>query len=75
MKNNTLPVNLKTKLLENFLKATKNIEYKPKDVSQLLGLSKRTLDRYDQQGMLKSFRTGTNRRYYTLYQIMEFLSL
>ena len=39
--------------------------YKPKDFSEMLGVSVKTLQRWDREGKLKAFRTPTDRRYYT----------
>ena len=45
---------------------TSNIKnYKPKDFAELLGVSVKTLQRWDREGTLKANRTLTNRRYYT----------
>lgn len=46
--------------------------YKPKDFSKLLGVSVLTLQRWDNAGLLKAYRTPTNRRYYTHEQYLEF---
>lgn len=46
----------------------KNNNYKPKEFSELINVSVRTLQRWDVEGKLKAFRTPTNRRYYT-YEI------
>ena len=46
--------------------------YKPKDFSKLLGVSVLTLQRWDNAGLLKAYRTPTNRRYYTYEQYLEF---
>lgn len=44
---------------------TSNItNYKPKDFAELLGVSVKTLQRWDRDGILKANRTPTNRRYY-----------
>lgn len=52
---------------------TKNItNYKPKDFSELLGISVKTLQRWDRDGILKANRTPTNRRYYTYDQYLQF---
>ena len=52
---------------------TSNItNYKPKDFAELLGVSVKTLQRWDREGILKSNRTPTNRRYYTYDQYLEF---
>lgn len=39
--------------------------YKPQDFAEMLGVSVKTLQRWDREGKLKAFRTLTNRRYYT----------
>ena len=45
---------------------TSNItNYKPKDFAELLGVSVKTLQRWDREGILKANRTPTDRRYYT----------
>ena len=46
--------------------------YKPKDFAELLGVSVRTLQRWDNEGILKANRTPTNRRYYTYQQYLNF---
>lgn len=46
--------------------------YKPKDFAELLGVSVNTLQRWDREGILKSNRTPTNRRYYTYDQYLQF---
>lgn len=52
---------------------TSNIKnYKPKDFAELLGVSVNTLQRWDREGILKSNRTPTNRRYYTYDQYLQF---
>ena len=52
---------------------TSNItNYKPKDFSELLGVSVKTLQRWDREGVLKANRTPTNRRYYTYDQYLQF---
>ena len=52
---------------------TSNItNYKPKDFAELLGVSVKTLQRWDRIGVLKSNRTPTNRRYYTYDQYLQF---
>ena len=49
----------------------KNKKYKPKDFAAILGVSVKTLQRWDREGILKSYRTLTNRRYYTYEQYLE----
>jgi len=52
---------------------TKNItNYKPKDFAELLGISVKTLQRWDRKGILKANRTPTDRRYYTYDQYLQF---
>ena len=51
---------------------TSNIIYKPKDFAELLGVSVKTLQRWDRDGILKANRTPTDRRYYTYEQYLQF---
>jgi len=52
---------------------TSNItNYKPKDFAKLLGVSVKTLQRWDRDGILKAYRTPTDRRYYTHDQYLQF---
>ena len=52
---------------------TSNVtNYKPKDFAALLGVSVKTLQRWDREGILKSNRTPTDRRYYTYSQYLRF---
>jgi predicted site-specific integrase-resolvase len=46
--------------------------YKPKDFANLLGVSVKTLQRWDREGILKANRTPTDRRYYTYDQYLKF---
>lgn len=46
--------------------------YKPKDFSKLLNVSVKTLQRWDNHGILKAHRSPTNRRYYTYDQYLQF---
>ena len=46
--------------------------YKPKDFAELLGVSVKTLQRWDRENILKAKRTPTDRRYYTYEQYLEF---
>ena len=46
--------------------------YKSKDFAELLGVSVKTLQRWDREGVLKANRTPTNRRYYTYNQYLQF---
>ena len=53
--------------------STTNItNYKPKDFAELLGVSVKTLQRWDREGILKANRTPTDRRYYTYDQYLQF---
>ena len=52
---------------------TSNItNYKPKDFAELLGVSVKTLQRWDREGTLKANRTPTDRRYYAYDQYLQF---
>ena len=52
---------------------TSNItNYKPKDFAELLGVSVKTLQHWDRDGILKANRTPTNKRYYTYDQYLQF---
>ncbi len=52
---------------------TSNItNYKPKDFAELLGVSVKTLQRWDREGILISNRTPANRRYYTYGQYLQY---
>ena len=52
---------------------TSNItNYKPKEFAELLGVSVKTLQRWDREGILKANRTLTDRRYYTYKQYLQF---
>ena len=47
--------------------------YKPKEFAELLGVSVKTLQRWDKKGLLVAYRTPTNRRYYTHEQYIEYM--
>lgn len=52
---------------------TSNItNYKPQDFAKLIGVSVKTLQRWDREGILKAYRTPTDRRYYTYDQYLQF---
>ena len=52
---------------------TSNItNYKPKDFAELLGVSVKTLQRWDRDAIIKANRTPTDRRYYTYDQYLQF---
>ena len=46
---------------------------KPKEMSQKIGVSVRTLQKWDKAGILKAHRTPTNRRYYTEAQYLQYV--
>lgn len=48
--------------------------YKPKEFAKLLGVSVRTLQRWDKKGLLVAHRTPTDRRYYTYEQYLEYIN-
>lgn len=47
--------------------------YKPKEFAEMVGVTVKTLQRWDREGTLKAFRTPTDRRYYTYYQYLQFM--
>lgn len=52
---------------------TSNItNYKPQAFAEMLGVTVKTLQRWDREGILKAGRTPTNRRYYTYDQYLQF---
>lgn len=46
--------------------------YKPKEFSELLNVTVKTLQRWDREKTLVANRTPTNRRYYTYDQYLQF---
>ena len=46
--------------------------YKPHDFAEMLGVSVKTLQRWDNDGKLKAYRSPTDRRYYTHKQLLDF---
>lgn len=48
------------------------VNYKPKDFADLLGVSVKTLQRWDRDKILIAKRTPTDRRYYTYDQYLEY---
>ena len=51
---------------------TSNItNYKPSEFAKLLGVSVKTLQRWDREGILKAYRTPTDRRFYTYDQYLQ----
>ena len=47
--------------------------YKPNEFADMLGVSVKTLQRWDKEGKLKAFRTPSDRRYYTHNQYVEYM--
>ena len=47
------------------MNASNITNYKPTDFAELLGVSVKTLQRWDREGILKANRTPTDRRKYT----------
>lgn len=48
-------------------------KYKPSEVCEMLDICYKTLYRYDKSGLFKARRTITNRRYYLLEDIEDFI--
>lgn len=48
-------------------------KYKPKEFSEMLNVSVKTLQRWDNDGILPAFRTPTGRRYYTHSQYLGYI--
>lgn len=48
--------------------------YKPKEMAERLGVTVRTLQKWDNAGKLKAYRTPTNRRYYTEEQYLNYVN-
>lgn len=47
--------------------------YKPQEFAKLIGVSVKTLQRWDREGKLKAYRYPSNRRYYTHEQYLKFV--
>ena len=47
--------------------------YKPQEFAEMIGVSVKTLQRWDKGGKLKAYRTPTNRRYYTHKQYVDYM--
>ena len=47
--------------------------YKPKEFAELIGVSVKTLQRWDKKGLLIAHRTPTDRRYYTYEQYLKYI--
>jgi putative resolvase len=48
--------------------------YKLGEAAKYIGRHPKTLEKYDNKGILKAYRTKTNRRYYTKKQLDDFLN-
>lgn len=49
--------------------------YKPQEFAEMIGVSVKTLQRWDREGKLKAQRTPTNRRYYTHKQYVDYMGI
>ena len=47
--------------------------YKPQEFAEMIGVSVKTLQRWDKGGRLKAYRTPTDRRYYTHKQYVDYM--
>ena len=54
------------------MNTSNNKNYKPKEFAELIGISVKTLQRRNREGVLKANRTPTDRRYYTYDQYLQF---
>jgi putative resolvase len=50
------------------------MQYKPHEFAEMLGVTVKTLQRWDKQGILKAYRTPTNRRFYTPKQYSDYIN-
>ena len=50
-------------------------KYKAGEAAEILGVSVSTLQRWDREGRLKSYRNAANRRYYTQEQLNKYLGV
>ncbi|PFT15856.1 hypothetical protein COK52_28005 [Bacillus thuringiensis] len=50
-------------------------QYKPKEFSEMLNVSVKTLQRWDNQGVLPAYRKPKGRRYYTEEQYKEYMGI
>ncbi|WP_242241634.1 helix-turn-helix domain-containing protein [Bacillus cereus group sp. BfR-BA-01309] len=50
-------------------------QYKPKEFSEILNDSVKTLQRWDNQGVLPAYRNQKGRRYYTEEQYKEYMGI
>lgn len=49
--------------------------YKPKEFAEMIGVSVKTLQRWDKNGKLKAHRTPTDRRFYTQEQYAQYMGI
>ncbi len=49
--------------------------YKPQKFAEMIGVSVKTLQRWDKSGKLKAHRTPTDRRFYTQEQYAQYMSI
>jgi putative resolvase len=49
------------------------MQYKPHEFAEMLGVTVKTLQRWDKQGILKAYRTPTHRRFYTPKQYSDYM--
>lgn len=47
--------------------------YKPHEFAEMIGVSVKTLQRWDNEGKLKAFRSASDRRYYTHKQYVDYM--
>ena len=47
--------------------------YRPQEFAEMIGVSVKTLQRWDKGGKLKAYRTPTDRRYYTYKQYVDYM--
>lgn len=50
-------------------------QYKPKEFSEMLNVSVKTLQRWDNQGVLPAYRNPKGRRYYTEEQYKTYMGI
>lgn len=50
-------------------------QYKSKEFSEMLNVSVKTLQRWDNQGVLPAYRNPKGRRYYTEEQYKEYMGI
>lgn len=48
--------------------------YKPNEFAEMIGVSVKTLQRWDKDNKLKAFRNPSNRRYYTHNQYVQYIN-